>query len=379
MLINKYSYKLLMKIKTTFVSPQIDKNDSLKIIKSVLIKNSPNEGNLTRKLEDKISKMLNIKYVIATTSGTVAIFLALKALKIKKGDEVLVPNITFAATINAVNLTGAKPVLIDVNEENLLLDDKKIKKRINKKTKAIIAVHISGRGSNIYKLKRIAKKYNLNLIEDAAEAFGSKIKKKFLGTVGDVGCFSFSPPKIITTGQGGAVVTNKFKLFKEILQLKNQGRVGITNGGEDKYKSVGYNFKFTNLQSALGLSQLKNMNTRKKKLIENYLFYKKNLITNSKFKIFNFDLNKGEIPLWTDVYSSNRNKLYKYLLNCGVECRLYWHPINYIEPYKKSFQVLEISKKLNQKLMWLPSSLNIKKSELSKICKLINDFNNKFK
>ena len=275
MLINKYSYKLLMKIKTTFVSPQINKNDSLKIIKSVLIKNSPNEGNLTRKLENKISKMLNIKYVIATTSGTVAIFLALKALKIKKGDEVLVPNITFATTINAVNLTGAKPVLIDVNEENLLLDDKKIKKRINKKTKAIIAVHISGRGSNIYKLKRIAKKYNLNLIEDLAEAFGSKIKKKFLGTVGDVGCFSFSPPKIITTGQGGAVVTNKFKLFKEILQLKNQGRVGITNGGEDKYKSVGYNFKFTNLQSALGLSQLKNINSREKKLIENYLFYKK--------------------------------------------------------------------------------------------------------
>ena len=115
----------------------------------------------------------------------------------------------------------------------------------------------------------------MNLIEDAAEAFGSKIKKKFLGTVGDVGCFSFSPPKIITTGQGGAVVTNKFKLFKEILQLKNQGRVGITNGGEDKYKSVGYNFKFTNLQSALGLSQLKNINSREKKLIENYLFYKK--------------------------------------------------------------------------------------------------------
>ncbi len=254
------------KILTSFISPSINTNQSLILFKNILRKEIPNEGILTREFEKIISKVLEVKYVTATTSGTIAIFLALKALKIGYNDEVIIPNLTFAATANAVKLAGAKPILVDINEQNLLIDTNKIKKKINKKTKAIIAVHVSGRGSNIIKLKKISKKYKINLIEDAAEAFYSKYKNKPLGSFGEIGCFSFSPPKIFTTGQGGAIVTNNLKLHKEIVKLKNQGRVGKTDGGEDTFDSIGYNFKFTNLQSALGISQLKNLNWRKKKI-----------------------------------------------------------------------------------------------------------------
>ena len=366
------------KIKTKFISPLIDKNQSIKLVKKILNNEIPNEGILTKKFEKEISRLLNVKYTVVTTSGTIAIFLALRALNISKNDEVLVPNITFAATPNAVSLAGAKPVLVDINEETLLLDVKNLKKKINKKTKAVIAVHISGRGSNIIQLKKLCAKYKLKLIEDAAEAFMSKFNNKPLGTFGEMGCFSFSPPKIFTTGQGGAVVTNNYKLYKEIIKLKNQGRVGKTDGGEDTYESIGYNFKFTNLQSALGLTQLKSINWRKKKLIANYNFYKSNIKQNLNFKIFKFDLKNGELPLWTDVYCKERNKLHNYLQKNGIECRYFWHPINYCKPYKKSFDGLQISKKLKEKLMWLPSSLKMKKNELLKICNLINKFNKKY-
>ena len=229
----------------SFISPEINHKEVGLIIKDSLKAGLPNEGYLTKIFEKKISKMINVKHVVATTSGTISLFLALKSLDIKDKDEVLIPNITFAATANAVSLTGAKPILVDVNKDNILIDINQLKRKISKKTKAIIAVHVSGRGSNIKELRNISKKYKIKLIEDAAEAFMSKSHKKYLGTFGDLGCFSFSPPKIITTGQGGVIVTNNTKLFEKILKLKNQGRVGFSNGGEDNYDSVGYNFKFT--------------------------------------------------------------------------------------------------------------------------------------
>ena len=328
--------------------------------------------------EKKFSNKINRKFSIAVSNGTAALEIAVKALKIKKGDEVIMPNFTIISNALSVIKQNAKPVLVDCDLKTWNMKIEDIKKKINKKTKAIIAVHISGRGSNIIKLKQISKKYKIKLIEDAAEAFASKYNNKSLGTFGEIGCFSFSPPKIFTTGQGGAIVTNNLKLYKEIIKLKNQGRIGKSDGGEDTFASIGYNFKFTNLQSALGISQLKNLHWRKKKLIKNYNFYKKNIKESSNFKIFKFNVKKGELPLWTDVFCKKRNQLFNFLIKRGFECRYFWHPINYCKPYKQSFKSLEISKKLHGKLMWLPSSLKLKNSELLKICNLINEFNSKY-
>ena len=354
--------------------PLINITDTINITRNVLKNNFPNEGKQTKEFEKKICNFLKVKYAATTTSGTTAIFLALKACGVKNNDEVIIPNITFPATANAVAMAGAKPVLVDINQKNLLIDEKALLKKITKKTKFLIPVHVSGRGKNIKNIVNICRKKSIKIIEDAAEAFGSKYEKKFLGTFGEAGCFSFAPNKIITTGQGGVVVTNSKKIYLNLKRLKDQGRVGLTSGGEDNYRSKGYNFKFSNLQSSLGLSQLKNINWRMKKLNKIHEYYVKNIRQNSKFKIINFNFKKGELPLWTDVYCEKRNKLFNFLKAKNVICRYYWHPMNTCFPYKSSFQTLSNSKKIQKKMMWLPSSLDMSLKEQKKVCNLINLF-----
>jgi len=363
------------KKRIAFSDPLIPANETIKAIKKVINSNFPNEAKFTRLFEKKASKLLNVRYSVACTSGTAAIFLALKSLGLKRNDEILVPNITFAATINAIKLLEAKPILVDVNKENLLMDLIDLKRKINNKTKAILPVHVSGRGSNIQSIKKIAKNKKIYLVEDAAEAFMSKLDKDYYGTFGQIGCFSFAPNKIITTGQGGLVVTNDLKIYKKLLLFKNQGRVGKTSGGgDDRYLSAGFNFKITDLQAALGLVQMKTLNNRIKKLKYFNNFYKKNLIQNKNFKLFNFDISRGEIPLWSDVYCIKTAKLLNYLKKNNIHGRSFWKPINTCEPYKQSFRGLKNSKLLFNKLMWLPSSQNINLKDLKNICELINKF-----
>ena len=357
-----------------FTKPKINYSETNKILAKVLKSGFINQGIKTREFETKICNFLKIKYAVTTTSGTSAIFLALKAAGVKKNDEVIVPNITFPATANAVKLAGAKPMLVDVNPESLLINQKSLKKIISKKTKFIIPVHISGRGNNITNIVKICKKNSIKIIEDAAEAFGSKINRKNLGSFGVAGCFSFAPNKLITTGQGGVVVTNSKHIFQNLKILKDQGRVGKITGGDDKYVSLGFNFKFTDLQAAVGLSQIKNLNWRVKKLKKIHNFYLKNIKQNKNIKIIKFHLNKGELPLWTDIWCNYRNELYKFLKSKNIECRYYWKPLNLCPSYLTSFKKLENSKKLQGKLMWLPSSLNITNNDQKKICNLINFF-----
>jgi len=354
-------------------NPIINTKDTLNLIKTCLDKNFPNENILTKNFENILKKLLKVQHVILTTSGTSAIYLALKANNIGKGDEVIIPNITFPATANAVHMTGAKVVLADVSKKNLLLDVDLLKKKFTKKTRAIVPVHISGRGNNIQNLKKFADRKKVVIIEDAAEALGSKYRNKSLGTFGVCGCFSLAPNKIITTGQGGIVVTNNKKLYKKMTQLRDQGRYRDKKN-ESKYNYRGFNFKFTDLQSSLGLSQIKNFKVRKGKLLNIYNFYKKNLIQSKHFKVIGFDVKNGELPLWTDVYCFKAKSLFKFLKKRGIFCRLFWDPINTLKPYKTSFKYLQASKKLKSNLMWLPSGQNIKKDELKFICSSINQF-----
>ena len=354
-------------------NPIINTTDTLRLIKICLDKNFPNENVLTKKLENILKKLLKVRHVILTTSGTSAIYLALRANDIGKGDEVIIPNITFPATANAVHMTGAKVILADVCQENLLLNVDLIKTKFSKKTKAIIPVHISGRGNNIINLKKFADKKKVTIIEDAAEALGSRYKNKSLGTFGACGCFSLAPNKIITTGQGGILVTNDKKLYKKIILLRDQGRYRDKKN-ESRYIYKGFNFKFTDLQSGLGLSQIKSFKKRKERLLNIFKYYKKNLIQRKNFKIIGFDIKSGELPLWTDVYCTRAKSLYNYLKKKGIICRLFWEPINTLKPYKKSFKNLQTSKKLKNNLMWLPSGQDLKKNELKFICSSINQF-----
>ncbi|MBI2617401.1 DegT/DnrJ/EryC1/StrS family aminotransferase [Candidatus Gottesmanbacteria bacterium] len=353
--------------------PQITPHE-YSYVKNVLDSGFINEGDMTEKFERKIALLLHSKYAVATSSGTIALFLSLASLEIGPGDEVIIPDITFIATANAVSLTGANSVLVDIDPESLLVDPKSIEKAITKKTRAIIPVHISGRGANMTVIKKIAQKYHIFIVEDACEAFLSMYHGRFLGTYGTLGCFSFSPNKTITTGQGGMVVTDDERLYWRLKELKDQGRKTGGTGGNDHHNSLGYNFKFTNLQAAVGLGQLHSLSKRLKRQKEIYQIYKTQLSNIGGIKVFSCDVEGGEIPLWTDALVRQRDKLVKYLLQYNIDCRKFWFPIHTQIPYKLSDQRFPQSTRLSPQAVWLPSAFTLTDDEVLLVCHLIKKF-----
>lgn len=353
--------------------PKIEKED-YEFIHKALDANYVNEGKLVSQFENKIANLLNVKYAIAVTSGTMAIFLALKSAGIGYGDEVIIPDITFIATANAVNLCGAKPVLTDVNPLNLNINIEAIKRVLTSRTKAIIPVHVSGRAADMESILKIAKKNNLYVIEDAAEAFTSKHKEKYLGTFGDAGCFSFSSNKTISTGQGGMLVTNNEEIYNRAVALKDQGRYSRGTGGNDIHNTIGYNFKLTDLQAALGLGQIVHLEERRKRMQKNYQLYAENLHRVKKIFIFKTDIKNGELPQWTDALTKQRDELCEYLKKQNIDCRKYWFPIHKQLAYKLPDKNFTNSVNLSPKALWLPSAFTLKDEDILTVCEKITNF-----
>ena len=364
----------LPKIKIPWWKPQVGSLVEYKLLAQVLKNNYPNQGPLTRQLEQTLAKLLGVKYVNMTTSGTAALVLALKAAGVGKGDEIIVPDIAFIAAGNAANLCGAKVVLADVDPQTLTLSPEAFRKAITKRTKAVIPVHISGRGADMKSILSVAHKNNVVVIEDSAEAFMSKHRGKFLGTFGKAGCFSLSGLKTITSGQGGFVVTNDKKIYQQILFLKNQGVAGIATGGNDFHPRVGYNFRYTDLQAALALGQLQRLPKRLARMKRTNDLYRKHLRNTPGITVLPFDTKKGEVPQWTDVLADRRIELEKYLRQQGIECRNFWFPMHAHVPYKKSARLFPVSTKLNPKALWLPSAFTLTDSEILTVIKEIKKF-----
>jgi perosamine synthetase len=215
------------------------------------------QGKYLEKLEKALCDYLNVKNAIVVSSGTAALHLALLALGVKKGDEVIVPAFTFPATANVVELVGAKPIFVDINLSDFCIDTSKIEKIITKKTKAIIPVHEFGQPAKMDETLKIAKNYNLKIIEDAACALGTEFENQKVGSFGEFGCFSFHPRKAITTGEGGAVITNNDELAEKIKSLRNHG-IQIINGKID-FIAAGLNYRMTDFQAVLGIGQLEDI------------------------------------------------------------------------------------------------------------------------
>lgn len=350
--------------------PQIGPEEK-KFISQALDKHFPNEGELTALFEEKIKHLVGLKHAVAVTSGTAAIFLALKALGIGWGDEVIVPDITFIATANAVEMCGAKTVLVDIDPATMNISPEAFLAAITGKTKAIIPVHISGRAADMETISAIAKRNNLFIVEDAAEAFMSKHNGKYLGTLGKLGCFSFSPNKTITTGQGGIVVTDDDNLHAKLRELKDQGRPVRGRGGDDIHKSIGYNFKFTDLQAAVGLGQLTYLKSRLKRAKEIYERYLKGLEGLKGIRLFHFDIEGGEIPQWTDALIDLRDEIDAYLRANHVDCRRYWFPVHTQAPYKLPNDNFPNSTRLSPKALWLPSAFTLSDTDVDRVSKLI--------
>ena len=275
-------------------------------------------GVHTQKFEKKLAKKLKVPYVVATSSGSVALFMALKVLGIKEGDEVIVPDRTFVATANAVLLTGAKVVLVDVNRDNTNIDVSKIEEKITSKTKAVIPVHLNGRAVDMEKITNLAKKHNLYVIEDAAQALFSKNEKnQYLGTIGDLGCFSLGLTKLISVGYGGFVVCHSKEIYNKLVRFRNQGRV---SDNYDDFDGAGLNFKVSDINSSIGLVQLSKLNKKRKHLRKIYKHYKKTI---DKLDFIDLiKVKKYELPIYIEVVSKEREKLIKYLNSFGIQTTL---------------------------------------------------------
>lgn len=212
------------------------------------------QGKYVLEFEAKLSAYLNVKNAVAVSSGTAALHLSLIALGVKEGDEVIVPDFTFPASANVVELVGAKPVMVDIGLSDFCIDTSKIEAAITSKTVAIMPVHEFGQAAVMDDILHIAKKYKLKIVEDAACALGTKYKGKNVGTFGEFGCFSFHPRKAITTGEGGVIVTNNEQLADKVRVLRNHGME--TLNGKLEFIVSGFNYRLTDFQAVLGSYQL---------------------------------------------------------------------------------------------------------------------------
>ena len=235
------------------------------------------KGKFISKFENSFKKKFKYNYACVTTNGTTALHLALLALDIKAKDEVIIPNLTYVAAVNAVKYVNAKPILVDINIKTWLMDTEQIEKKINKNTKAIILVHLYGFTYDLLKIELLKKKYKIKIIEDCAEAIGSMYRNYFAGSLGDVATFSFYGNKTITTGEGGMVIAKNKSIFKKIIKLKSHGLNIFKKYNYYDHEIIGYNYRMTNICAAIGFSQLKKINffIKKKNLLITYtkIFY----------------------------------------------------------------------------------------------------------
>lgn len=338
-------------------------------------------GKYVTLFEKKFSKFTKIKYCLPVSNGTAALQLALKTLEIGKNDEVIVPNLTFASPVNAVIHSGAKPVLIDVKLDTYCIDENLIKKKITKKTKAIIVVHLYGHPANMKKIKSIIKGKKIYLIEDCAEALGSYIESKHVGHFGDIATFSFFGNKLITTGEGGMM---GFKKKKDKIKAAILRDHGMSKKIKYWHEDIGYNFRITNLQSAIGCAQLERINwfiKNKMKLAENY-----NKVL-SKLNFIKLPREYGKVKnsywLYTIQLRGNlikyKNTLIKKMQSSGIEARPVFFPMNLMKPYKKYLKKNEtfpVSQKLFKSSISLPSAYDVALSDIITIGNFLKKFQN---
>ena len=378
-----------MKKEISFFRPWITKEDKKAVI-NALDNSLLTDGPILREFENKFAKFTNTKYAIAVSNATSALFLTLKSLGIGKGDEIIVPDLTFVATANAVLQTGATPVLVDVEKNSMNISTRSIIKCINSRTRVIIPVHFAGRICEIKNIKRIANKNNLFVIEDCAHAIGAKLNKKHVGNFGDAGCFSFYPTKNITTIEGGMIITNSKKIADYVTRARNHGLTKTLSQRYSKGKpwdydmlELGYNFRLDEIRSALGLSQLKRI----KKL--NMLRRKKYEYYNKKLKNINWVITPKSSSKEDHVFhlyimriekndKISRNKLFEKLLEFGIKTSVHYKPLHRFSTLKKYSKNNELinSNKLYDEMISLPFYPNMSKKDqdyiIMSITKIMN-------
>ncbi len=357
-----------------------------KAIKPCFSENWITEGPRSKEFNEKLCKIIGCKYGVFANNGTLALYLALRAIGIERGDEVIVPDFTFIASANAIEMTGATPIFCDINKDDFQINIEDCQKLISKKTKAIMPVHLYGFAANMDKVMDFANKNNLLVVEDAAQALGITWKGKGCGSFGDVATFSFFADKTITTGEGGFVCTNNEETYKNLLLLRNQGRI---NRGSFNHEAIGYNFRMTDIQSAIGLKQLEKFEEISNKKLSHYKLYKEYLsgvdeveIIEPKEEVDSF------IPfrvLLRVTKENSKDNLANFMAKKGIETRTFFRPLH-TQPCFES-----LIKKQNKKFwrryskyhnsidshnrgLCLPSFASLSENQIRYVCNIIKEF-----
>jgi perosamine synthetase len=330
------------------------------------------QGRFINEFENKFAEKFDRKYGVATSNCTTALHLSLISLGIGPGDEVICPNLTFIAPANMIALTGSKPVLVDVEKDTWNLDPVLVEQAITKKTKAIIVVHSFGHSSRMDELLEIAGKNRITIIEDNAEAPGGTYKGKQLGSMGKLSCFSFFANKIITTGEGGMILTDEENLYHHLKELRDHG---MSRNRRYLHIALGFNYRMTNMQAAVGLAQLERfdeiLDLRKKQelLYEELLF--------SPELSFRPKQDWAETVHWMMTIQINkdgiRDKLLEYLLKRGIDSRQMIFPINYARHFQETNDgtIFPVSESISLNSLHLPSSTQLSIKQIEHISQVV--------
>jgi perosamine synthetase len=358
------------------IEPWIDQCE-LDELKRVINSTFLVEHDLTREFESATADLTNSRHAVAICNGTMALFVCLRALGIGFGDEVIVPNLTFVATANAVILAGATPVLCEVREDTFCIDVVEAEKLITSRTRALLPVHLYGQSSDMIEVMRLAGQYNLKVIEDAAQGVGVRFRGRHVGTFGDFGMLSYYGNKTITCGEGGMVLTDSDDLARAVYRLKNHGR---EKKGVFVHETIGFNFSFTELQAAVGISQMKKLPAiiqQKKEIHDRYAAQLGDL---EDFQIAYVDPRCEPVFWFTSFLSESVDALSAWLYDKNIQTRRFFYPLHRQPCYVDGKNVrtggsdFKVSESIYRRGISLPSSYFLTEDEQGHVIEEIRRF-----
>ncbi|WP_058486640.1 DegT/DnrJ/EryC1/StrS family aminotransferase [Defluviitalea phaphyphila] len=371
-----------MKRQVPLSKPDI-KDKEIKYVNEVLRSGVLSIGPKIKEFENAIANYIGVKHAIAVNSGTSALHLIIRSLGIKEGDEVITTPFSFIASANCILFERAIPVFVDIDSETLNLDISQIEEKITNKTKAILCVDVFGQPINMVEIKKIAKKYNLYVIEDSCEALGSIYGEYKAGSLGDAAAFAFYPNKQITTAEGGVIVTNNDKVAELCRSMRSQGRA-IT-GLWLYHERLGYNYRLSEIHAALGLAQMERIDTIIEKRDKVARYYNEKLEQFSWIKRPVIDPNVTKMSWFVYVIRVNkniRNKLIDFLRRNGIECKPYFTPIHLQPFYKEQFGYKEgdfpNTEKAGDECIAIPFYTNLGKKDIDYVVDVIKKFEQTF-